>query len=140
MIIYTIDTTENGYNTLTGEAATVAELRDILTKNGGIADCMGSLNFGAEDASITICADKQLGFYVAVIDEEDVHLSVGDEGLLDEVVDVWGDDLEISKGLFISAELAWQAIEEYISSRKLSNKVDWITPDDLPEDGNYIEL
>ena len=139
MIYYNIDTTENGYNSLTGEVNELAELKSILMKNGVVPDCVGYLSIGIPNTSICICAEKGLGFYVGITDSEDLHLSLGDKDLLSEVVDVWGDGLYISKGLFIPVYLAWKAIEEYINFQKLCAEVNWITPDEIPEEGNFIE-
>ena len=108
MIYYNIDTTENGYNSLTGEVKSLAELKSILVKNDVIPDFVGYLSIGIPDTSICICAEKGLGFYVGITDSEDIHLSLGNKDLLSEVVDVWGDGLYISKGLFIPVHLACQ--------------------------------
>ena len=53
-------------------------------------------------------------------------------------VDIWGDGLYISKGLFIPFSLAWKGLEEYLIYHKLSNKINWITSDEVPEEGNFI--
>ena len=140
MIYYNIDTTENGYNSLTGEVKSLAELKSILVKNDVIPDFVGYLSIGVPDTSICICTEKGLGFYVGITDSEDIHLSLGNKDLLSEVVDVWGDGLYISKGLFIPVHLAWKAIEEYINFQKLCAEVNWITPDDIPEEGNFIAV
>ena len=141
MINYNIDTTENGYHTLTGTVKSLADLKTILIKNDAIPDLLGSLS--VEDitgVSIFICAEKGLGLHVGITDAEGMHLSLGNKDTLDETVDVWGDGLYISKGLFVSPRLAWKALEEYITSQKLCNEVEWITPEDIPEEGNFIEL
>ena len=43
MIIYDVDTTENGYSNLEGEVQSISELKSILTTNERIADCTGYL-------------------------------------------------------------------------------------------------
>lgn len=43
MIIYDVDTTENGYSKLEGEVQSISELKSILTTNERIADCTGYL-------------------------------------------------------------------------------------------------
>ena len=65
-------------------------------------------------------------------------LSLNDYGKLAETIDVWGDDLLISEGLFIDFQIAWAAIQEYVNSGTIYENVEWIGPDDLPEGGNYI--
>jgi len=141
MINYNIDITENGYHTLNGKVKSLSDLKAILVKNDVIPDLLGTLS--VEDilgVSIFICAEKELGLHIGITDNEDMHLSLGNKDTLDETVDVWGDGLYISKGLFITPHLAWKALEEYIISQRLCDEVKWITPDDIPEEGNFIEL
>ena len=65
-------------------------------------------------------------------------MTLQDADKLTEVVDVWGDGLDISVGLFIPEELAWLVLAEYISDRKYSKETQWIMSADIPEGGNYI--
>lgn len=140
MIHYDIDTTENDYNKLTGKVESLGELSKVLMKNGTIPDMVGYLSVeDMPDVSICICAEKELGFFIAITNNEAVYLSLGDEERLDEVVDIWGDELYISKGLFVPIHFAWKILEEYITSQKLSEVINWTTPDDVPEEGNYIQ-
>lgn len=67
-----------------------------------------------------------------------IYLTLGDRNTLNETVDIWGDGLYISKGLFIPFSLAWKGLEEYLIYHKLSNKINWITSDEVPEEGNFI--
>ncbi len=136
MIHYSIDTTKNGYNNLEGEVESLTELKQILVKNNAVPDLVGYLT--VNDVSICICAEKELGFFIEITDGEDMYLSLGDKGALSEVIDVWGDGLYISKGLFLPVPLAWKGLEEYIIHNSLCDEINWITPDELPEDGNYI--
>ena len=140
---YNIDISENGYSSLTGKIKSLTELKNILIKNGEIPDFVGYLSsVDFPHHSICICSEKNLGFYIGITFEFDntIHLSLGDKNLLSEVVDVWGDGLYISKGLFIPVSLAWKALEECITSQTLCAEVNWITPDDIPEGGNFLEL
>lgn len=136
MIHYSIDTTENGYNNLEGEVESLTELKQILVKNNAVPDLVGYLT--VNDVSICICAEKKLGFFIEITDGEDMYLSLGDKDALNEVIDVWGDGLYVSKGLFLPVPLAWKGLEEYIIQNSLCDEINWITPDELPEDGNYI--
>ena len=69
------------------------------------------------------------------------NIDLTDPDKLHEVFDVWGDDgMFISKGLFIRKDLAWKCIEEYLTKRSLCAEARWITPREIPEDGNYISL
>lgn len=139
MIIYDIDTTENGYSKLEGEARSITQLKSILTCAGRIADCTGYLTIeGLKRNSICIAALSAYGVSIAITDAEGVHLTLQDADKLTEVVDVWGDGLDISIGLFIPEELAWQVLAEYINDRTFSKDTQWIMSADIPEGGNYI--
>ncbi len=136
MIHYNIDTTENGYNNFTGDVESLTELKRILIKNDVVPNLVGYLS--VNDISICIAAERGLGFFIEITDGKDMYLSLWDKGTLSEVIDVWGDGLYISKGLFIPVSLAWKGLEEYIIHNRLCTEINWITPDDIPEDGNYI--
>lgn len=144
MIIYDVDTTENGYSKLEGEAQSISELKSILTTNERIANerianCTGYLTIeGLKRNSICIAALSEFGISIAITDAEGVHLTLQDADKLTEVVDVWGDGLDISIGLFIPEKLAWQVLTEYINDRTFSKETQWIMSADIPEGGNYI--
>ena len=87
---------------------------------------------------VCISAQKELGFFISITDDENTYLSLGDKNALNETVDVWGDGLYISKGLFIPLAIAWKGLEEYMLFNKLSDEIKWITSDEIPEDGNFI--
>ena len=139
MIHYDIDTTENEYCNLEGDVKSLIELKQILFKNDEIPDLVGYLSFdNAPNVSVCIAAEKELGFFISITDDENTYLTLGNRNTLNETVDVWGDGLYISKGLFIPFPTAWKGLEEYLMFNKLSNNINWITPDEIPEDGNYI--
>ena len=139
MIIYDLDTTENGYSKLEGEVQSISELKSLLTINERISDCTGYLTAeGLKRNSICIAALSELGISIAITDAEGVHLTLQDADKLTEVVDVWGDGLNISIGLFIPEKLAWQVLAEYINNRTFSKETQWIMAADIPEGGNYI--
>ncbi|MBR1553860.1 MAG: hypothetical protein IJ644_00530 [Oscillospiraceae bacterium] len=140
MIHYNIDTTENGYNSLIGKVKSLEELKNILAKNEVFPDLVGSLSIEDIGVSVCICVEKEAGFHVGITDDSGTYFSLGNKELLTELVDVWGDDLYISKGLFIPPHLAWKAIEEYITFQKLCAEINWVTPENLPEEANFLEL
>ena len=123
-----------------GKVKSLSDLKAIFVKNDVIPDLLGILSVEDMVSLSLICAEKELGLHIGITDNEDMHLSLGNKDTLDETVDVWGDGLYISKGLFITSHLAWKALEEYIISQRLCDEVKWITPDDIPEEGNFIEL
>ena len=62
-------------------------------------------------------------------------LSLGDRSRLSEVV--CPDDWKVSAGLFVPTDKAWLVIRQFCESGTRSNDIEWITPDDMPDDGNY---
>ena len=139
MIHYDIDTTENVYKKFEGNIELLIELKHILFKNDVVPDLVGYLSFdNIPNVSICISAQKELGFFISITDSKNIYLTLGDRNTLNETVDIWGDGLYISKGLFIPFSLAWKGLEEYLIYHKLSNKINWITSDEVPEEGNFI--
>ena len=140
MIHYNIDTYENGHDdNIEGNAASPGEMNRILFDKDEIPYMVGYIEFDdIPDISICISARKELGFFICITDKKNVYLSLGDKNTLNETVDVW-DELYVSKGLFIPFSIARKVLGEYLASRKLSEDITWITPDELPENGNYIE-
>lgn len=142
MIHYNTDTIENGYDQIHGDAEDLDELKGIIFHGGNFPDfpdCVGYIRAdNLENTTICVCAVKELGVFLGISLDSEEYLSLSDSERLNEVVDVWGDDLNVSKGLFIPAELAWVGIEELITTGKLSEKIQWISPKELPEEGNYI--
>lgn len=63
-------------------------------------------------------------------------LSLHDASKLDEVAET-AEELYASIGLFLPIEQAWEVIVDFIKNGKPSDKVEWITPDDIPEEGNW---
>ena len=102
MIHYDIDTTENAYCNIEGDVESLNELKQILFKNDVVPDLVGYLTFdNLPNVSICISAQKELGFFISITDDENTYLTLGDKNALNETIDVWGDGLYISKGLFI---------------------------------------
>lgn len=64
------------------------------------------------------------------------YLAVYDRDKLDETVDIYY-ELYVSKGLLMPPELAWKGIEYFVKQGGQSNELEWITPDDIPEEGNW---
>ena len=139
MIHYDIDTTKNSYNKIQGDVGTVGELKRIIFNGENFPDCVGYIKAdNLVNSMLCVCAIKELGVYIGISYNSKEYLSLFDREYLNEVVDVWGDDLYISKGLFVPAELAWIGIEDFITNGILTDKIQWINPKDIPEDGNYI--
>jgi len=93
---------------------------------------------GINISSLIIETNVECGIYLHYIDDislEDL-LSLYDETELSIVVE-GADEIYASKGLFLPLELAWEGICYFVSYGKPSPKIKWITPNDIPDDGNW---
>lgn len=139
MLHYNIDTTENNYDKIQGDAETLNEIKSVLIKDDTTPDCVGYITIDdMPNSTLCFSVQKELGVFLGITDNSGIHLSLFNSEKLDDVVDVWGDGLYISIGLFIPEELAWKGLEKYILNGTLWNQIKWIIPDDLPESGNFI--
>ena len=82
-----------------------------------------------------LIADRTLGYYLKYDAGGEEWLSLGDASRLSEVV--CPDDWQASAGLFIPPEQAWLAIREFCQTGTRSHAIRWISPVELPEDGNW---
>ncbi|MDE6677871.1 MAG: hypothetical protein K2K02_02420 [Ruminococcus sp.] len=130
---YDIDLTENEYVHFEGN--TLEELKDVLYPDR-FKDCCGYII--GKECGLCIASVKEYGVFIGYSDSENEKLSLSDRDKLDRVVDVWGDGLYVSEGLFISPETAWQCIHEFVTTGSISCNIEWISPDDIPENGNFI--
>ena len=63
-------------------------------------------------------------------------LAVCEKSKLNEIV--WTKDVcDFSMGLFLPPELAWKGIKEFLKTGTASTEIEWISPNDIPEGGNY---
>lgn len=93
---------------------------------------------GNKTASLIIETNVDCGIYLHYMDnvsDEDL-LSLYDETDLSVVVE-GADEIYASRGLFLPLELAWEGICYFVSYGKPSPKIKWITPDAIPDDGNW---
>jgi hypothetical protein len=89
-----------------------------------------------EQFTLIVLSHLELGYYLKYIDPRDEEwLSLGDASRLTEVV--VPDDWEASIGLFIPPDRAWLAIEEFCQSGTRSNRIAWIRPEAVPDEGNW---
>ncbi len=139
-INYDIDKTENEYIHFEGD--TLSELKEFLYSDSVFKDCCGYITYVNSNANmkadLAIAVLNGYGVYLGFCDEEHVYLSVADRLKLCNVLDVWGDGLYVSEGLFISPQLAWKGICEFVKTGKWCKEIEWIMPEDLPDEGNYI--
>ena len=137
-IKYNIDITETGYKHFEGTSS--QELETFLYPDENFKDCCGTITYIGDKGCVnmSVASVSKYGVYIGVSDKKHTYLSISDRSKLSSVVDVWGDGLYISEGLFISPQSAWKCICELLETGNLCREVDWITPDELPEEGNYI--
>jgi hypothetical protein len=69
-----------------------------------------------------------------IVEEE--WLSLRDQSQL-SVVTTCSDEWLASEGLFLEPQDAWVAVECFLETGERTDKVNWITPDRIPEDGNW---
>jgi hypothetical protein len=87
--------------------------------------------------SLMMFPHRNYGTYLRFYDEENKPwLSVGDEKELSRVVEC-NDEWYVSVGLFVPNETAWLAVWDFCLAGGKSAKVKWITPSEIPEDGNW---
>ena len=117
MIHYDIDTTENGYGKLDGDAENVNELRQVLMKDDRVPNMKGYLSLDEmPDVYVCIASENELGFFISISDDDDIKLTLGNSATLSDTIDLWGDGIYVSKGLFIPLDDAWDALEEYLNT------------------------
>lgn len=63
-------------------------------------------------------------------------LSVYDRENLEETIETV-EEVYASAGLFLPLELAWKGIGEYVKTGRRTGQIDWITPKEMPENGNW---
>lgn len=73
--------------------------------------------------------------YVDRVNKKD-FLSLKDINQLHEVAET-AEEIYASKGLFLEKEIAWETICYFFDNGTNSPKVEWITPDIIPADGNW---
>jgi len=91
-------------------------------------------------SELIIGADEDFGIYLhyySMTTKQDM-ISLFDYSKLDEVIYGSGRELYASKGCFLPKDIAWDAISDFIENGRISEKIRWISPDDIPEDGNYF--
>lgn len=64
------------------------------------------------------------------------YLSLYDDSKLNETLETF-DEIYASRGLFLPIDLAWNAVLDFITSGARSSKITWITPESIPEGGNW---
>lgn len=91
-----------------------------------------------EISTMMIGQNNNYGIYLRVVDHNfnKEFLSLYNKELLNEVTET-AEELYASIGLFLPIELAWEGIKQYLLDGTLSEKIKWVDPDIIPEEGNY---
>lgn len=81
---------------------------------------------------------ESLGYYLHYINKKEncERLSLGDYQKLTEVIE-YDEDCYASVGLFITVDSALKEIEIFCRTGNITNSIDWITPNEVPESGNW---
>ena len=136
---YELDLTAPDYSRTSGGTDLPGALPILLRNSGLLQGGTGYIYKDTEPhAQLCVAAADDLGMFLGLTIDGEEYLSLGDADALSETVDVWGDDLLISRGLFIPVKAALTAARYFAETGKPDPAVKWITPAELPEDGNYI--
>lgn len=138
LINYNITSTKNEYVDFNGNS--IEELKEFLYSNNVFKDCCGTIDYKNDNefARLWIAAVEKYGVYLGYINSKIECFSISNKDNLCDVVDVWGDGLYVSEGLFIESEVAWKSICEFIATGNMYSEIEWITENDIPDDTNYI--
>lgn len=92
--------------------------------------------------SLIVSPNLKSGIYLQYLENSGdtknytTYLSLYDDSQLDKTIETF-DEIYASAGLFLPVDLAWDAVYEFITSGERSSKTAWITPDRIPEGGNW---
>lgn len=107
--------------------------------NSGTSDAVIQCFENNEHISdMTIGTNIEHGIFLHYISRTEDKLSLYDETRLNNVIDGANCQLYVSEGLFLPEESAWKAIREFLETGTASEEIEWISPDDLPEEENYF--
>lgn len=115
------------------------ELQKLIYEGNNIVEFVGRIKDESySDLEICLVSILDAGVFIGVTMDEREYLSLKDKELLTELIDVWGDELNVSRGLFVSVDEALNALDIILENHKLCDLLNWITPEEMPEDSNYI--
>jgi hypothetical protein len=103
---------------------------------GGIVDFYDGNN---RHLRLLILPHDEYGIYLQYVKKginEETWLSLFDHMKLNTTAEC-GDELYASIGLFLPKEKAWLAVEEFCKTGERTEKIDWVSPSDIPEGGNW---
>ena len=68
--------------------------------------------------------------------KHEIWLSLENVKKLNEVAET-ADEIYASIGLFLPIEVAWEGIKDFLLTGKRSEKIKWVEPNIIPENGNF---
>ena len=136
---FELDLADPAYSQQTGGTDLPGALPLLVKESGILHGGTGYLYKDSEpQAQLCIACADNLGMFLGLTAGDREYLSVGDADALSETIDVWGDDLMVSRGLFIPVRKALYAIRYFAETGQPDPDMQWISPSELPEDGNFI--
>lgn len=101
----------------------------------------GFIEYFVDDKNVStlmLGPNIEYGLYLHIIDYTNKTdlLSLYDNSRLDEVAET-ADEIYASVGLFLPNDKAWEGIKYFFETGKPLSDITWITPDDIPENGNW---
>ncbi len=101
----------------------------------------GFIDFFEDEKNIStlmLGPNVKYGLYLHYIDniKKIDLLSLNNENELNEVAET-AYEIYASIGLFLPKEKAWEGIQYFIETGKALSSITWITPNDIPENGNW---
>lgn len=101
----------------------------------------GSIDFYLDEkkqSTLMIEPNVNYGIYLNYTDyrTQEEWLSLNDMNNLEEVAET-ANEIYASIGLFLPKETAWIVVKEFLQTGERSRDIEWVTPDVIPEDGNY---
>ena len=136
---YELDLTDPEYSQTAGGTDLPGALPLLVRESGILQGGTGYLYKDSEPkAQLCIACADESAMFLGMKSGDSEYLSLGDADALSETIDVWGDDLLVSRGLFIPLRKALYAIRYFAETGEPDPALQWISPEELPEDGNYI--
>lgn len=101
----------------------------------------GFIDYYVDDirqSTLMIEPNNEYGIYLKYCDRRTRKewLSLNDANALDEVAET-ATEIYASIGLFLSLDLAWEGIKNFLLTGERSDKIEWVRPNIIPEGGNY---
>lgn len=89
-------------------------------------------------ATLLIGPNVKFGLYLHYINHcnKDEYLSLNNRDELNEVAET-AEEIYASIGLFLPIETAWKVIYYFLNTGTTSDVIEWITPDEIPDGGNW---